>query len=175
MARERNELTQEQNTEIREALKQAKKRQDYRRLLILQAATTGKKKQEEIAWEHGVSKSMVSHLLGAYRKQGMAGVLTQIKGGNRRNMSVAEEAEILEAFQLRAEKGEMLEVAQIHAAYEEKLGRPVSKSVVYYMLGRHQWRKVMPRSKHPKKASQEDIEAYKKNHGENPNTYEKAP
>ena len=39
----------------------------------------------------------------------------------------------------------------------------VAKSTVYNMLYRNNWRKVMPRSKHPKKASDEAIEVYKKN------------
>lgn len=163
MARKREAFTQGQQEEIREALKCAKKKQDYQQLLILQALGAGTRKLAEIAADFSVSKSTVSHLLTSYRREGLSGIGSRNKGGNHRNMSVEEEVEILQAFQLRAEKGEMLEVAQIHAAYEKKLGRPVSKSVVYYMLSRHQWRKVMPRSEHPKKASPEQIEAYKKN------------
>ena len=147
------------------AIEQSKKKMDYRRLLIIQAAGSGKRTLEEIAVEYGVSKSHVSHLSSVYRREGLAGVLTHVAGGNHRNMSEETEKELLEGFRVRAERGEMLEVAAIQAEYEKKLGRQVSKSVVYAMLARQNWRKVMPRSRHPKKATAEEIEVYKKNHG----------
>jgi hypothetical protein len=34
--------------------------------------------------------------------------------------------------------------------------------MIYYLLHRHKWRKVMPRSRHEKKAGEEALEAYKK-------------
>ena len=55
-----------------------------------------------------------------------------------------EETLLLEPFREKAEKGEIVEVSEIYA------------------LHRHGWRKVMPRSKHPKKASEEVIAASKK-------------
>ena len=48
------------------------------------------------------------------------------------------------------------------AAYIEKVGHSIGGSQIYRMLKRHGWRKVMPRSKHPKKANEEAIEASKK-------------
>ena len=56
----------------------------------------------------------------------------------------------------------MLEVSEIARAYEEKIGKKVSLVMIYLLLKRHNWRKVMPRSKHPKKADEQAIEAYKK-------------
>ncbi|WP_373844382.1 winged helix-turn-helix domain-containing protein [Clostridium sp.] len=58
----------------------------------------------------------------------------------------------------------MLEVSDIIAAYEKLIGREAAKSIVYKMLKRHGWRKVMPRSQHPKKSTMEEVDAYKKNH-----------
>lgn len=165
MARKRRGYTREQEEEIQGAIKACAKKMDYRRLLILQAAGRTENTEEEIAAEFGVSKSSVSHLISAYHRQGMMGVLTRVVGGNRRHMSYEEEEEVLEGFRARAAKGEMLEVAEIHTAYEEAVGQSVVKSVVYRMLKRHNWRKVMPRSRHPKKANPEEITAYKKNHG----------
>jgi len=165
LGRKRYCFREEEAKELQSAVEQSEKKMDYRRLLIIQATGNGKRSLEEIAKEYRVSKSHVSHLSSLYRREGLSGVMTHVAGGNHRNMSKEAEKEILEAFRVRAEKGEMLEVAAIHAAYEEKLGRQVSKSVVYSMLARQNWRKVMPRSKHPKKASAEAIEAYKKNYG----------
>ena len=77
-------------------------------------------------------------------------------------MSVEEEAALLEPFQAEAEKGQIVEVSQIKAKYEEAVGHRIGGSQIYYVLARHGWRKVMPRSKHPKKASEEVIETSKK-------------
>ena len=171
MGRPRYSFTEEEAKELKVAIEQSKKKMDYRRLLIIQATGSGARTLDEIAQEYGVSKSHVSHLSSTYRRKGLAGVMTHVNGGNHRNMSEEEEKKLLEGFRVQAEKGEMLEVAAIHAEYEEKLRRKISKSVVYSMLARQSWRKVMPRSRHPKKASAEAIEAYKKNHGENGITY----
>ena len=73
-----------------------------------------------------------------------------------------EEAALLEPFQAEAEKGQIVEVSKIKAQYEEAVGHRIGGSQIYYVLERHGWRKVMPRSRHPKKASDEVIETSKK-------------
>ena len=83
-------------------------------------------------------------------------------GGNRRNMSEAEEEAILSDFKKKAEQGQIIEVSAIKAVYEEKVGHTIGGSQIYRVLHRHKWRKLMPRSKHPNKASDEAIEASKK-------------
>ena len=77
-------------------------------------------------------------------------------------MSAEEEAALLEPFQAEAEKGQIVEVSKIKAQYEEAVGHSIGGSQIYYVLERNGWRKVMPRSKHPKKASEEVIAASKK-------------
>jgi transposase len=57
----------------------------------------------------------------------------------------------------------VITVSDIATAYDKEFGKEhKSKSTVYYLLHKFGWRKVMPRSKHPKKASEEVIEASKK-------------
>jgi hypothetical protein len=79
-------------------------------------------------------------------------------------MSFEEEAELLRPFVEAAEAGQVVEVSAILEAYEAKLGRTFEKDHgrIYRVLERHGFRKVMPRSKHPNKASDEAIEASKK-------------
>ena len=84
-------------------------------------------------------------------------------GGNRRYLSKEDEKAFIKEFDQRAEKGEMLEISEIAKAFNEKVGKETDLSTIYYLLKRNGWRKVMPRSKHPNKASDEAIEAYKKN------------
>lgn len=139
VAGKRQAFTEAQQHEIREALLMAVTRQEYRRFAILMAIATSKRNLSDIAREFGVSESMVNHLSRAYRKDGLAGVAARQKGGNHRNLSVAEEAELLEEFWCRLDRGEAIRVSEIHSAYERRLGRAVSKSVVYYVLKRHKW------------------------------------
>ena len=68
-----------------------------------------------------------------------------------------EEVSLLEPFREKAEKGEIMEVSEIKAIYEQAVGHRIGGSHIYYVLRRHGWRKVMPRRKHPKKASKEVI------------------
>ena len=53
------------------------------------------------------------------------------------------------------------EVSRIKTAYESKIGKKVPKSTVYRMLDRHNWREVVPRTKHPK-SDKEAQENFKK-------------
>ena len=62
----------------------------------------------------------------------------------------------------KAERGGVLVVPPIHAAYEERIGSSVAASTVYRMLARHGWRKVTPDTCHPKRDVQAQ-EAFKKN------------
>lgn len=56
----------------------------------------------------------------------------------------------------------MLDTAELEQKYEEAVGHRIGNSQIYRVLERHGWRKVMPRSKHPKSASEEVIETSKK-------------
>ena len=76
-------------------------------------------------------------------------------------MSFQEEA-LLEPFMAQAEKGQMLDTAELEKRYEEAVGHRIGSGQIYRVLKRHDWRKVMPRSKHPRKASEEVIETSKK-------------
>ena len=77
-------------------------------------------------------------------------------------MSEKEENEILRSFENDAEKGTVVIARDIKRVFDEKLGRDTGRGYIYMLLKRHNWRKVMPRSKHPKKATPEAIEASKK-------------
>lgn len=77
-------------------------------------------------------------------------------------MSKEEEELILKPFYETAEKGELIEVAEINKAYQGKVDHKVGEKQIYRVLHRHGWRKIMPRSRHPKKATEEAIEASKK-------------
>ena len=93
---------------------------------------------------------------------GIKGLIPKVGGRIRENMSFEEEAALLEQFKAKAEKGLLVETSEIKEAYDKAIGHRSSSAQIYRVLHRHGWRKVMPRSKHPKKATDEAIEASKK-------------
>jgi transposase len=66
-----------------------------------------------------------------------------------------------QGFLKRAEQGRLLEVSRVKQAYEQVVGHGVPKSTVYRMLGRHGWRKLAPRPRHPQ-ADEARQQAFKK-------------
>ena len=118
-------------------------------------------KRAEIALITGYNIGYIPKLIARYRDGGLEAIVGNHYHGNRRNLTVAEEAAILRPFQERAEAGQMVDVREIKAAYEAAVGHEIGSGQIYFVLKRHKWRKVMPRSRHPKKASEEVIETSK--------------
>jgi transposase len=162
MARPQMKFTQSQKEEIRIALKNSKNTWEQKRLMILNIRAERSSKTVEIAEMLRCSNSNVTHVIANYFRNGIEAVKWNKKQGNRRNLTLEEEKALLEPFLEQAEKGQMLIIAEIQTAYEAKVERTVPKSTIYRMLARQGWRKIMPRSKHPK-AKPEEREAYKKN------------
>jgi transposase len=145
------------------AKKKNKNKNVDRRLetLLLRAQNV---KREKVAEKTGFCKQYITDLTAAYHNNGMSVIVENHYKGNHRNMSFEEEKKLLEAFENAAESGQVIEVSDILRAYEEKLGRSFEKDHgrIYRVLKRHGFRKVMPRSRHPKSATPEAIEASKK-------------
>lgn len=110
----------------------------------------------------GYSRKRVSQLCAEFKAVGASEYARHKYGGNHRAMSVDEEAELLDKFKERASKGEVVSAQEIKAEFDKKRGKDTGRGYIYMLLERHNWRKVMPRSRHPKKASDEVIEASKK-------------
>ena len=153
------------NSEDYEAIKTAREKnrdkQTEKRLQVLEMRCEGKT-HKEISEKTGFHRSHISNLIRLYFENGLNPITKKQYPGNRRNMSFAEEEALLAPFKEQAERGELVEVAAIEDAYREAVGHSIGTGQIYYVLHRHGWRKVMPRSKHPKKASEEVIETSKK-------------
>ena len=171
MSHKRKAFSEKEKEYIKEGLRKKNSSTDERRLLVLQAAEDGSLTTRELAKVFQMSESSISHIITDFRRGGIAGVRSTKLGGNRRNLSKEEEQVFLEKYVQEAREGRIIEVSEIWHAYEERMGRPVSSCAVYGMLHRNGWRKVMPRSRHPKKASPEAIESFKKNGRTDPNYY----
>lgn len=154
------EISQSQLLEIEAARKKNRNKNVERRLCVLVMRAEGKS-LEEISEKTGYHISTASKLIARYMRDGISAIAENHYKGNRRNMSFEEEAAILAPFIERAERGEMVDIKEIAAAYQKAVPHKVSDTQIYYVLHRHGWRKIMPRSRHPKKASEEAIEASK--------------
>lgn len=165
--RPQKEYTEDEKSEIKKAYKNTHNAKDRSRLLCVKLRVVNGLSLGEISNITEYSLSRVSHLISLYNRFGIEELAIKKYGGNHRNMTPEEEIEFLEPFRQQAVAGEILEVSEIITAYENKLNKKVSKSTVYDLLHRNEWRKVMPRSEHPNKANDEAVEAYKKNVWEN--------
>ena len=154
-------ISQSQLVEIETARKRNRNKNIERRLYVLVMRAEGKS-LEEISEKTGYHISTASKLIARYMRDGISAIAENHYKGNRRNMSFEEEAAILTPFIERAKRGEMVDIKEIAAAYQKAVPHKISDTQIYYVLHRHGWRKIMPRSRHPKKASEETIEASKK-------------
>ena len=155
------EISESQLLEIETARKKNRNKNIERRLYVLVMRAEGKS-LEEISEKTGYHISTASKLIARYMRDGISAIAENHYKGNRRNMSFEEEAAILTPFIERAKRGEMVDIREIAAAYQKAVPHKISDTQIYYVLHRHGWRKIMPRSRHPKKASEEAIEASKK-------------
>lgn len=112
----------------------------------------------------GVGKATVVRMQRKIRDQVAAKPKPKAPWGGRRrgHLSFEQEKEFLNPWMEKAERGGVLVVPPIHAAYEERIGCRVAASTVYRMLARHGWRKVTPDTCHPKRDVQAQ-EVFKKN------------
>ncbi len=154
-------ITAEQLVEIEKARKENKNKTVERRLKALTLRAEGKS-LTEIAEATGYHYAYVSTMIAKYLREGLESVTKSKYHGNHRNMSYEAEAAVLAPFKAQAEKGQLVEIRVIAEAYQRAAGHKVAEKHIYRVLARHGWRKVMPRSKHPKSADPEVVEASKK-------------
>ena len=154
-------ISAEQYAEIKAAQKRNRDKQIENRLKVLALRYEGKR-LDEIAEATGFHHAHISNLIRKYFEEGLSAVSEKHYTGNRRNMSIEEESAFLEQYRQSGEAGHILDVREMKMAYEERVGHSIGSSQIYRVLERHGWRKVMPRSKHPKKASEEVIVTSKK-------------
>ena len=154
-------ISKEDSCVVEELRKTNRDKQVDKRLRAVVLRGEGNK-NKDIAEILETSTDMVSRWISAYVKGGADALLAKPRPGRPTSISFEEEAKLLAEFETKAEAGQIVEVSDIKLAYQEKVGHAISSGQIYYVLKRHNWRKVKPRSRHPKKASPEVIEASKK-------------
>lgn len=136
---------------LAERLKKARGRPEYQRIqCVLLRATLGSS-AAEIAKVLGWATTTVHNVHSRFAREGEALFDLKPKGGRRhQHLTLLEEAQLLAPFIEQAHAGDMLQAARVRSAYEHRVGKQVAESTIYRLLGRHGWRKVVPRPRHPK-------------------------
>jgi len=149
-------------SEIKTAMLNAKSVAEFRRL---QCVYLGEAMPDMTAKDIGettlYSETNVKKIHSDFRKTGMESIREKRGGRYRENISYEEEKEFLSQFEERSASGKLIEISRIKSAYEKQLGRMVHKTVIYRMLARHGFRKLVPYKRHPK-GNPEEQEAFKK-------------
>jgi len=162
IVRNRDKFTQKQYKQIRHWKNKVKKISLYKKLEVLYFASKGYTNLETSQLTCYTLRR-VSWLINEYLKNGIDYFLEeQRKGGNRRILTDKQEEDILEKFREKAINGKIVNLKEIKVEYDRVRGIESANSTFYDFLHRNEWRKVMPRGAHPKKASEEAIEASKK-------------
>ena len=112
------EISESQLLEIEATRKKNRNKNVERRLYVLVMRAEGTT-LEEIAEKTGYHASTASKLISRYMRNGISAIAENHYQGNRRNMSFEEEASILAPFIERAERGEMVDIKEIAAAYQQ--------------------------------------------------------
>jgi transposase len=153
-------LDEEQIAEIEAARKKNRNKQVEKRLAVLILRGQGMR-NKAVAEKVGVHEKLASRWMSDYVHKGIGALVDNHYAGNRRNLTIEEEAVLLEPFSKAANAGEVVDTKEIKKAYVEKVGHEIGSGQIYRVLKRQKWRKVMPRSKHPKAAKQEVIDVAK--------------
>jgi transposase len=132
-----------------------------RRLMVIQGLLQNYT-LHEVGKINGYNQRSVGKILKLFNEKGVDGLRSGYKGGNNRKLTFSDEAAYLKQAEAEACKGLYPRVAELQAAVEKLSGVKYSQKTFYALLARHKWKKLMPRGRHPKKASEVEIETSKK-------------
>ena len=141
-------ITETEYQKILEIDKKNRNKRVDQKLRVLKLRYEGASNRE-ISLRTGYNERYITKLIGDYAKQGLEEFLRIKHTSHYRLLEEAEEAEILAKIEEEAEAGTILTIGDITEAFEKKLKR-------------HGWRKILPRSRHPKAADKEAVDASKK-------------
>jgi transposase len=110
----------------------------------------------------GSTTGMVYHWAHRYKKLGIEGLIKKPTGGRTwAYMTLEEEKKLLDSITEDAMNGLIVISKIVRKKAGQILGKPVSADYAEDLLNRHGWRKIAPRTRHPK-STPEIQEAFKK-------------
>ena len=157
----RIQITAEEYEAVKEAERATKDKNVSRRLRVIKLRYEGYT-TTEIAKMTEMSRVNVSLICKRFKEQGLKEFIRNKYTSHHQALTYEEEEGILRRFEETSNSGQEITVADIKAAFDEARGKDTGRGYIYTVLKRHKWRKVMPRSRHPKAANEEACEASKK-------------
>ena len=142
-------------------IKNNKNKNIVRRLTVIKLLYEGCT-NKYIAEKLDYSEKYITELSRTFKKQGIELFIKSKRTGNNRTVSFKDEEKILTSFTEKSEQGIIITPHEIKEELEAQSGKTMTIGNIYKILKRHNWRKVMPRSKHPKSASKEEQDSSKK-------------
>ena len=133
-------------------LKEAETPLELKRIQSILLGSLGTKSQEVglvVGWTPGYIRTVWSR----YRKEGETFLLGERRGKSRSRayLTLEEEKEFLTPYLERAKNGKILVTHELRKSYEKLVGKKVAKSLIYKILSRHGWRKIVPSHHHPRR------------------------
>ena len=157
----RIQITEEEYEAVKEKYKETKSKNTARRLRVILLRYEGKT-NAEIGEILGMNGQSIFPIIQKFKEQGIEEFCRNKYTSHNRNLTEEQEEEVLMQFRKDAEAGKIVEPHEIKEALDAACGKETNPSYFYSVLKRHNWRKVMPRSKHPKAANEEACDASKK-------------
>ncbi len=150
------------NEEIEKKIKNTKGFWRVQKWLIIHNAVNYPRSAKEIAGHLSVSVGLVHKTVSEFNKQGASSIDKKGKGGRWNSyLSIDEEERFLSEYIKKAQNGQVATAQIIKESFEKYIGRTVHISMIYRLLRRHNWRKIVPLPHHPKRNKQAQ-EAFKK-------------
>src|SRR6266849_4162697 len=125
--------------EVKERMKTERRPWVRQHWWIIYNALVAPRKADEIALHTGVSATTVHRVIARYNRLGPAAIEQSAKGGRHHEYLTLEQEQ----------------------AFLAEVQHEVHVNTIYRLLHRHGWRKLAPRSRHPK-ANQEEQTAFQK-------------
>jgi hypothetical protein len=133
---------------VQKALEQSQTKREFKKVLCVWLKLSLSLTSKQIAIGIDMTPSAVRQIQARFAKSGMHILLAKPKGGRRReNISHSREKQILNKFLRRAQRGSVLNVAEIQKAYELSAGKVVPRSTIYRLIERHGLRRYLPRAR----------------------------
>jgi transposase len=125
---------------LKAAMKKAKSKDEYRRVLCLWLRHGLGLRAPEVAKALGWSINFVRQVQSAYAHTGEEAFRAPGRSWRRRNLlSIDAEEAVLRRLRENAWPNSIMDFRTVHRAVESAVGRPVAASIVNRMLTRHGW------------------------------------
>jgi len=148
---------------LTERIQSTQDKTEFMKLQAMYLYTIESLPAKNIAQAIGKTPGIIYQWAHRLKKFGLDAFQLKPRGGRKwAYMSLEEEVALLEELQQDATKGLVVISKIVRNKAEEKLGRPVSADYAEDLLKRHDWRKIMPRPKHPKSTLEQQEEFKKK-------------